>query len=315
MQSSPEADYGDKPGAIINIGVKSGTNQFHGSVYYFDRNNAFDARNYFNPVGQPLSALRLHQFGASAGGPIRKDKLFIFANYEGVRDIVGNPLTLNTPITTLNSQDQDPGDNLAVALQQCAPGCSQISENLTKYFLPNPGFTASATDPTLIFTDFDNHNREDNGITKVDYHASDRNSFNGTYFIGDSNQVEEDSVYTNQRWLTLADTRAQLLGGSWLFLANTRLTNQLHVGYNRLSQQLFQGDHTVNPTTYGINTGVTNPLDFGMPEIRIAGFVNHTLGGNLDYPLLTTPNQTWIVSDNVSYLVGKHSLRFGGEYG
>ena len=77
VQSSPEADYGAKPGAIINLGIKSGTNQFHGSAYYFDRNNALDARNYFNPIGQPLSALRLHQFGASAGAPIVKEKLFI----------------------------------------------------------------------------------------------------------------------------------------------------------------------------------------------------------------------------------------------
>lgn len=314
VQSSPEADYGDKPGAIVNLGIKSGTNQFHGSAYYFNRNNALDARNYFNPVGQPLSALRLHQFGVSAGGPIRKDKLFIFANYEGVRDVVGNPLTLDTPITTLSSADQNPDDNVAVAFQQCGTSCSPLSQNLLAYFLPNPGSTASSTDPTLIFTDFNNSNREDNGIVKVDYHASERNSFNGSYFAGDSNQVEEDSVYTAQRWLTDADTRAQLIGGSWLFVGSTRFTNQAHVGYNRLSQQIFQGDHNVNPTTYGLNTGVTNPLDFGMPEIRIAGFVNHVLGGNLDYPLLTTPNSTWIIGDNASYLAGSHSIRFGGEY-
>ena len=314
VQSSPEADYGDKPGAIINLGIKSGTNQFHGSAYYFHRNSALDARNYFNPVGQPLSALRLHQFGVSGGGPIRKDKLFIFANYEGVRDVVGNPLTLDTPITTLDSVDQNPDDNLAVAFQQCESSCSQLSANLIPYFLPNPGFTASSTDPTLIFSDLNNSSREDNGITKVDYHASARNSFNGTYFIGDSNQVEEDSVYTNQRWLTHADTRAQLIGGSWLYAGSANFTNQAHLGYNRLSQELFQGDHNVNPTQYGLNTGVTNPLDFGMPEIRIAGFVNHVLGGNLDYPLLTTPNATWIFTDNATYLIGSHSLRFGGEY-
>jgi hypothetical protein len=314
VQSSPEADYGAKPGAIINLGIKSGTNQFHGSAYYFHRNNALDARNYFNPIGQPLSALRLHQFGGSGGGPIVKDKLFIFANYEGVRDVVGNPLTLNTPITTLSSADQNPDDNIAVAFQQCGGACSQISQNLFKYFLANPGYTASSTDPTLIFTDYNNQNREDNGILKVDYHVTDRNSFNATYFAGDSNQIEEDLVYTQPYWLTTAKTRGQLIGGSWLFVANDKLTNQLHVGYNRLSQELFQGDHTVNPTSYGINTGVTNPLDFGMPEIRISGYTSHVLGGNLDFPLLTTPNQTWIISDNASYLFGTHNLRFGGEF-
>ena len=92
VQSSPEADYGWKPGAIINIGIKSGTNSFHGSAYYFNRNSALDARNWFNPGPDPVAALNFHQFGASAGGPIIKNKLFIFGNYEGVRDVVGNPV-------------------------------------------------------------------------------------------------------------------------------------------------------------------------------------------------------------------------------
>ncbi len=97
VQSSPEAEYGWKPGAIINVGIKSGTNDVHGSAYYFHRNSALDARNYFNPAPDPVSALRLHEFGASIGGPIKKDKLFFFANYEGVRDVVGNPLQLSSP--------------------------------------------------------------------------------------------------------------------------------------------------------------------------------------------------------------------------
>ena len=92
VQSSPEADYGWKPGAIINIGIKSGTNSFHGSAYYFNRNSALDARNWFNPGPDPVAALNFHQFGASAGGPLVRNKLFIFGNYEGVRDVVGNPL-------------------------------------------------------------------------------------------------------------------------------------------------------------------------------------------------------------------------------
>ena len=127
--------------------------------------------------------------------------------------MVGNPLTLNTPITTLNSADQNPDDNVAVAFQQCGGFCSQISQNLFKYFLANPGYTASSTDPTLIFTDYNNQNREDNGILKVDYHVTDRNSFNATYFAGDSNQIEEDLVYTQPYWLTTAKTRGQLNWG------------------------------------------------------------------------------------------------------
>lgn len=326
VQSSPEADYGAKPGAIINMGIKSGTNQFHGSAYYFTRNNAIDARNYFNPIGTPFSTLHLHQFGVSAGGPIIKNKLFIFGNYEGVRSIVGNPVSVDTPVTSLLYNEDgslDTEDSLASAVVACqmAETCDPMSMNLVNYnkngqtlFLTNPGGTSDPNDITAINTDYNNQNREDNGILKLDFHATERNNFNFTYFIGDSNQIEEDVNVAQPLWLSHADTRAQLIGGSWSFASNSNFTNQFHFGYNRLWQQLFQGDHTVNATEYGLNTGVTNPLDFGMPEIRISGFMSHTLGGNVDYPLLTTPNQTYIFSDNASLLKGKHNIRFGGEF-
>jgi hypothetical protein len=326
VQSSPEADYGYKPGAIVNMGIKSGTNQFHGTAYYFHRNNALDARNYFNPVGTPLSALRLHQFGASGGAPLVKDKLFIFANYEGVRDVVGNPVSVDAPVTSVltNSDGSlDTEDSLASAVVACqaAGTCDPMAMNLVNYnksgqtlFLNNPGGTADPNDITAIDTDYNNQNREDNGIVKVDFHASERHSFNATYFIGDSNQTEEDVNVAQPIWLSQAYTRGQLLGGSWNFAVNAHFNNQFHVGYNRLWQQLYQGDHSVNVTNYGLNTGVTDPQNFGMPEIRISGFMSHTLGGNVDYPLLTTPNQTYIVSDNASYLKGTHNFRFGGEF-
>jgi len=326
VQSSPEADYGYKPGAIVNMGIKSGTNQFHGTAYYFHRNNALDARNYFNPVGTPLSALKLHQFGASGGGPLMKDKLFIFANYEAVRDVVGNPVSVDSPITSIltNSDGSlDTDDSLASAVAACqqAGTCDPMSMNLVNYnkngqslFLNNPGGTADPNDILAIDTDYNNQSREDNGIAKLDFHATDRHSFNATYFIGDSNQIEEDVNVAQPIWLSHAYTRGQLLGGSWNFAANARFNNQLHIGYNRLWQALFQGDHSIDPTTYGLNTGVTDPQNFGMPEIRISGFMSHTLGGNVDYPLLTTPNQTYIISDNASYLKGSHNFRFGGEF-
>src|SRR5208282_4249418 len=87
-QESPSADYGVKPGVVMNIGIKSGTNNIHGTAYYFTRNAAFDARNYFDPSPEPVAALLMHEFGASLGGPIKQDKWFYFVNYEGIRDKV-----------------------------------------------------------------------------------------------------------------------------------------------------------------------------------------------------------------------------------
>jgi len=101
---NPKAEYGWKPGAVVNVGVRSGTNQIHGTAYGFYRSAAWDGRNYFNPGPTNGTCLlgaatlcdklptQLKQFGGSVGGPIKKDKLFFFANYEGLRDLLGNAL-------------------------------------------------------------------------------------------------------------------------------------------------------------------------------------------------------------------------------
>src|SRR6201987_1016764 len=87
---NPSAEYGWKPGTIVNVGLKSGTNTLHGTAYGFGRTTSLDARNYYDPVGTEKSPRNLKQFGATGGGAIIKDKLFYFGAYEGQRDTVGN---------------------------------------------------------------------------------------------------------------------------------------------------------------------------------------------------------------------------------
>src|SRR5579862_1457500 len=277
VQSSPEADYGWKPGAIINIGIKSGTNSFHGSTYYFNRNSALDARNWFNPGPDPVAALNFHQFGASAGGPIVTNRLFIFGNYEGVRDVVGNPGLVDIPVS-VSTGDPDVSIPDARALCTADGTCSATSFKLLKLLPFNPGTGPNGE----LNLDLNNHNREDNGILKLDYHLSEKSNLVATYFLGDSLQTEEDTTVTNPLFLSQSRTRAQVVGGGWIWTPTARLTNQLRVGYNRFWQQVVQADHNSNPaTTYGLNTGVTDPTNFGMPEIRIGGFnTSHIFGGN-----------------------------------
>ncbi|HTR25412.1 MAG TPA: TonB-dependent receptor [Terriglobales bacterium] len=307
IQSSPESDYGWKPGAIINIGIKSGTNSFHGSTYYFNRNSALDARNWFNPGPSTVAALNFHQFGASAGGPLFKNKLFIFGNYEAVRDKVGNPLQVLAPVS-VSIGDADNSIVDAFAACQEAGNCSSVSQQLATLLPFNPG------PDTTLNMDLNNRNREDNGILKLDYHFSEKHTFVGTYFIGDSTQTEEDSTVLNPLFLSQSQTRAQVVGGGWIWAPTPRLTNQFRIGYNRFWQQVYQADHNTNPTAYGLNTGVLDPNNFGMPEIRITGFTQHTLGGNQSWPLYTTPNQTLQFTDDANYVRGKHNFHFGGEF-
>src|SRR6266851_8223542 len=94
MMENPKAEYGWKPGAVVNVGVKSGTNTLHGTAYAFGRDVSWDARNVFNPAPNPILPVQLEQFGGVLGGPVKKDKLFFFAGYEGLRSNLGNPFAV-----------------------------------------------------------------------------------------------------------------------------------------------------------------------------------------------------------------------------
>jgi Carboxypeptidase regulatory-like domain len=105
-EENPKAEFGWKPGAIVNAGLKAGTNSIHGTAFAFGRDTAFDARNYFDQpqVPQctapcPKAPVSFEQFGASLGGPVKKDKLFYFVSYEGQRYSVGSTLSLTAPVT------------------------------------------------------------------------------------------------------------------------------------------------------------------------------------------------------------------------
>src|SRR4029077_8271875 len=99
LMENPKAEYGGKPGAMVNVGIRSGTNNLHGSAYAFGRDGSWDARNLFNPPPHTVLPLALEQFGAAVGGPIKKDKLFFFANYEGMRSSLANAIGTSVPET------------------------------------------------------------------------------------------------------------------------------------------------------------------------------------------------------------------------
>jgi hypothetical protein len=305
-EENPPAEYGWKPGAIVNVGLKSGTNDYHGTVYDFERNNFFDARNWFNTKPDPQKALRLHEFGANIGAPIIKNKLFYFIAYEGVRDLVGNSEVLSTPVTSsLGGNPTNSIPDAIAAVQAAGLTPSALSLSLLKYYPTNAGSTPN------LQVGFPNKNREDDGVAKMDYHFNDRQTLSGHYFIGDSLQTERDIPVLQPIWQSQAKTRAQVGGFSWVNSISDRLTNEARFGYNRFWQTIVTVDAGVNPIVYGLNTGVTAPVNFGFPEIAVSGFTS--LGGNHGWPLLTTPNQTYQWADIVSYTRGKHAWKFGGE--
>lgn len=313
-QENPSADFGQKPGVVVNIGLKSGTNGVHGTAYYFHRNSALDARNYFNPGPDPASALLLHQFGASVGGPIRKDKWFYFAAYEGTRHKVGNPFAAASPVTvSIGDPTRSLVDARAAALVDFG-SISPVSDQIAKLFLPNPGGTFDPNNPELINFDFNNVNREDNLVVRSDYHPNEHNAIAGRWVFGNSVQTEEDAVPLRADFLSLANTKAQVYGGDWTWTPNSSWTNQLRGSYNRFYQRINTVDHNRDPNAfYGINTGVTDPVLFGLPRITPGSLFDY-LGGNSGWPLFTKPSGSYAIADTLALSQGRHNLRMGASY-
>src|SRR5580704_9785528 len=114
---------------------------------------------------------------------------------------------------------------------------------------------------------------------------------------------------------SLRFTRSQVFGTSWTWIPGSRWANELRFGYNRLYQPTFSADHGQSAASLGINDGVTNPLYGGLPRIKIHPFggLFETLGG-FKWPKIQGPDERYQVIDHISYTIGKHAIKFGGEF-
>jgi len=305
-QINPKAEYGWKPGVTVTVGLKSGTNAIHGTAYAFGRSDSFDARNYFNPAPQPKVPLDFQQFGATGGGPIIKDKLFYFVGYEGQRYTVGNSFVVTVPTT---ASVGDPSISIPDAKAELAANgitaLSQQSLKLLPLYPANAGQTASVT------IGFPNVNSSDSVLGKIDYHMSDRHTFNGMVFWGRDSEVAQDQAFLQPQWLSTQSQKPITGGGNWTWTPNSRWVNEARLGYLYDNKANLAVDHNVPATAYGINTGVTDPQRFGLPQINVAPF--NSLGGGVNWPKFQGPDSVYQGSDYVSYLRGKHAFKFGGE--
>ncbi len=319
IENAP-AEYGWKPGAIVNVGLKSGTNSLHGSGYAFGRDTPLDARNWFNTVGSPETPRQLEQFGTSLGGPILKDRLFFFGAYEGQRYTVGNSAQVNVPTMV---PGLGPGSSIPDAISDLLAHGVPISATSLKVSgctLGPPvtcngqGFPTNNANGTAITTGFPNTVSADNAVGKVDYRINERHTLSGTYFFGNNSGTVDDALQLQQQWLTQIHTRAQVVGLNWTYVPSSHWVNEARFGYNRLYQPTFSADHNVSAASLGVNDGVTNPLYGGLPRLKIKGFggIFETLGG-FKWPKIQGPDERFQFVDHVSYTFGKHALKFGGE--
>jgi carboxypeptidase family protein len=347
-EQNPEAQYGWKPGGVINVGVKSGTNNIHGTAYAYGRDNSFDARSFFNPppvngvcaVG-PLAAcdqaaLNLEQFGASIGGPILKDKLFYFANYEQQQYTNGNPAPHDVPITSGPGATTDSVNGLIGACLAAGPKLSPLSAQLaglstTCTPLPNfPGFFPAASGaagaPATLVTSLNSTTTIHSGIAKVDYHINAKNSVDASYFISPGSGIFVDGPTTEiaNQWLTNQYARSQVFSGTWTYTPSSTWVNEFRGGYSHYYQVFLSNDYSQNPAsynyngaTYNIYTGQTDigtassPAFGGLPQIQLRGY---SMEFGLNWPKYVGPDGVLNIVDHVSYLHGAHSFMWGFEF-
>ena len=316
-QVNPKAEFGWKPGAVTSVGLKSGTNDFHGTAYAFGRTDAWDARNFFNPVGQAKQPVELEQYGSTAGGHIIRDKLFYFGGYEGQRYTVGNSFTYNLPSPAAGGGAGVSLPDAIMGVQAAGLTPSPLSLKLVGCTLGPPitctaGIYGPFASVPLNQGGFPNTNKSDNGLGKIDYHINDRHTVSGSYFLGNDKLLAEDAPETLAQFETSIHSRAQAVAGHWTWTPSSRWVNELRVGYTRYTLTIIPVDSKNNAfTTYGINTGVTNPVLAGLPNLKVGGFSE--AGGFHNFPKIVGPDNTYSFIENLSYLRGNHAYKFGGE--
>ena len=310
LTSTYNAEYGQSSGGIINAVTKSGTNSLHGSLLYFFRSSAMDARNFFDrdpnfPIvrSDPPPFTR-HQFAATAGGPIIPNKTFIFGGYEGLREGLG--LTRN--IGTLSNEAR------AGEVVPLAPG-------IEPYFIfyPEPNRGSSFPDGRAVAT-FDNQqiSNADNFVIKVDHNFSDSDTLFVRYTFDDARQQEPKINYA-----TVFDTRNQYVTIEEKHIFSPKTLNVLRVGYNRSSLT----DDDENLFQFPTELQLVPPNLSAAPELglgKLGTFTTAGLGGLGGEAFSLTIGTGSVVprvyhlnlfeySDTLTHVTGPHSLKFGAN--
>jgi hypothetical protein len=311
--SNFEPEFGRNAGTVISIVTKSGTNQWHGNGFDYFRNNALDARNYFNTTTDPQASFHNNQFGGSLGGPIKKDKTFFFFDYEGQQERVGVVTTGCVPSFT------------AAQIQGANPVIQQL---LARNVFPAPNIAGAAPSDTGCPNGPDvslvtpSYNNLSSLIGKIDHNFNQNNILTGRYYFGDSTQAFPLALTATGGQLpgfdTVTPTRVQLVSLSYTHVVSPTQVNELRYGWNRFAEGFYPQDQSFSPSGIGLCAASTtaqctpgNPADQGLPSITIGTFSQ--LGATSGDPKHRVDSNHQVI-DGFSWQLGKHDVKFGGEF-
>jgi hypothetical protein len=299
LQTQAGPETGRNPGGTINLVIKSGTNQLHGSAYYYNRNEFFSAQSPFAPAGSPKNKLRNQHYGFSAGFPVIKDRTFLFLSYEEQKFVIGNQARTTEPSLAYQAAARS-------LLQQYGVPENRVADNLLNAIWPAASLTGAAA-PNNYFDPVPETGFSHNGLVKVDHSFNNNNRLSFRYFVGQGTQIAPVGSRIPY-YYQVGPMHVQNYSLTYNRVLSAKLTNQALVGVSYFNQVFSDLNSNFDPVALGLNTGVTSPNLRGAPLISISGFENTGL----------TPNSgrndiTGHFSDALSYTTGKHQMRFGGE--
>ena len=319
LTSTYDASFGRNPGAQVNVILKSGSNDFHGTLFEFHRNAALDARNFFAPASEPKPKYIRNQFGGALGGPIVRDRTFFFADYEGTRSREGITRITNVPTA------QERAGNFSQSLfgvpinpftgQPFANGVipdffiNPVGRAIAAlYPLPNRNvpFQNFVSSPTLS----DNNDSFD---ARVDHILNDRANLTFRYSFGERDLFEPFTGATLSLVPGFGDAvgrRSQNGMVALTLVPAPNFVNESRVAFSRVAASVKQEASVLN-SEVGLPTISPRARDFGLSFITITGF--SPLGDEGNNPQNSVTN-VYQFLNNASYVSGDHLLKFGVDF-
>jgi len=329
VQSSDySAEFGRSGGAQVNVVLKSGTNQFHGSGFEFFRNRNLDAKNFFDEPDctpesiqgtcAPIPRLDRNQFGGTLGGPLRKDNTFFFVSYEGLRLRQATTREATVPSQTelaeaggfagLLGQLGNFGFPFSVPLNPAGTAALNLIP-AANVALPDLGDSSTYVSAPVI------QNTVNLLTIKLDRQAGSNNTFTGHYSLfteNNFNPFDPVNAFTDlPGYGATAINRGQNAGFTWTHVFNSHWVNEARLGFNRLRGADFQQDSGINVAQQlGFPTVSINPVDWGYPNVNLYGFDG--IGEPVNYPQDRHDN-TYEFADNLAWNTGRHQFKFGTD--